>query len=245
MPNSFNQSADQSAQNQDLDGQGSEFANQGNGDNQNQDENNGNPQLSAEDLVALQKRDTHAQEHIQRLEDEASARKTEMDALQVKLDRAADVDELLRNRDSGTALDADEVVAKAAQSVRDSLLADTAKERSDANFDQVSTALTEKYGDKTDDAVKLACKENDMSWDEMISLSKKNPKLAMKLCDVKVHVERAPAGGSTNTLGVLEQQGNQYQQAAPVKLMELRTDKSRVNNYTQRLDAKLKELNQN
>ena len=217
MPNSFNQDADQGSQNQDLQGQGSEFANQGNGDNQNQDQNNGTPQLSAEDLVALQKRDTHAQEHISRLEDEAASRKTEMDALQVKLDRAADVDELLRNRDNGTALDADEVAAKAAESVRNSILADTAKERSDANFDKVSTALTERYGDQTDEAVKKACAENDMSWDEMISLSKKNPKLAMKLCEVEVVVERQPSSGSINPQAVVRQQGNQYQQQQPVE----------------------------
>jgi len=240
MSQSFNQGTDQGTGNE-GEGQGNSFGDQGTGDNQTPgSEGNNTPTISAEDLVTLQKRDTHAQEHISNLETEAKDLKTLMADMQGKLDQAASVEDLLKDK-GNTTLNADEVAAKAAESVRNSMAEESAQEKSKSNFDKVSTALTEKYGKDTDEAVKKACTDNDMTWEEMIKLSEKNPKLAMKLCEVEIRVEHQPAQTTINTNAVLNQYGSQ-EPTKKVNVMELRTDRARVDDFTRRMEAKIKEL---
>ena len=214
---------------------------------QNTDDNLGgttdgkNLGISQEDLSALQKRDEHAQSHITTLETEASDLKTRMADMQERLDKASQVQELLDAKQP-TEVDVGELTTKAVEQIEANLRAKEAQSKADSNFDAVSTALTEKFGDKTDEAVKKACAENDMSFDEMVDLSKKNPKLALKLCDVKVVVEQQSTRATLNSSAILDQYQTDQTQQKPVNVMELRTERARVDDFQRRLAEKLKTL---
>lgn len=242
MPsNSFQQGADQGTDNQDQDGQGNSFSDQNPGDNQDKGSNGvNNPSISAEDLAVLQKRDVNAQSHISTLENEAKDLNTRMVEMQEKLDKAASVEDLLKDQGQST-FDVDELTAKVTQNVTEGLSAEAKEAKAKGNFDNVATALTEKHGDKTDDAVKKACQENDMTFEDMVELARKNPKLAMKLCDVEVKPDQQPSRTSINSSALLDQ--NQQEPTPKANVMDLRTDKARIEYMNQRLDAKYKELN--
>jgi len=235
MTDSFNTGGDQSSNPQ-------SFSDQNSDDNQNSNTDGDNSTLTPEQLAALQKRDKHAQEHITNLEAETADLKTQMAEMQAKLDKAAQVEDLLNNQDqSNQPVDMDELTTKAVEKLQAQQDAKAAKELADSNFDKVSTALTEKYGEQTDEAVQKACEENDMTFQDMVALSKKNPKLAMKLCDVDVKPEQQATKPTINSSAVLDQfQGNQ--QPTKVNVMELRTDRERVEDYQRRLAEKLKTL---
>ncbi len=233
MPNSFNDDQGQ-------EGQGNNFSNQNSDDNSNNGNGDVNtPTITAEDLAALNKRDEHAQTHITTLESEATDLKAQMVEMQAKLDKAASVESLLEERDNQSQLTAEEVATKAAALVNDSLTAQGVKAQADANFSDVSTALTEKFGDKTDEAVKTACEENNMTWEDMVDLSKKNPKLAMKLCNVEQAPNAQAMRPSNNTSAL---QNNNQQAPARKNVMELRTDRERVANFQDRMAERIKEL---
>jgi len=233
MPNSFNKDQGQ-------EGQGNNFSNQNPDDNLNNGNGDVNkPMINADDLAALQKRDEHAQTHITTLEGEANDLKTRMAEMQDALDKAKSVESLLEEKDNQTQLTAEEVAAKAAVLVNDNLTAQGVKAQADANFADVSTALTAKFGDDTDEAVKTACEENGMTWDDMVELSKKNPKLAMKLCNV----EKAPnAQAMSPTINTSAMQSNNQQAPVRKNVMELRTDRERVSNFQERMNTRIKEL---
>lgn len=237
MPESFQQGGDHTPN-----GQDDQSFSKAPDDNSNASTDGESSTLQPDALAALQKRDEHAQSHITTLETEAADLKTLMVEMQEKLDKAAQVEELLRNKPEGSEFNLDDVTSKTTEGVLAALDARSLKEKADSNFDTVSTALTKQYGDKTDEAVKKACAENDMSFDEMIALSRKNPKLAMKLCDVDVKPDQQPSRTTINSSAVL----NQYQQqdeAPKVNVMDLRTDRERVTDYERRLEAKIKQLN--
>lgn len=233
MPQSFQNGDDNSQQNN--------FQNANSDDNQNSD-NGVKPIISAEDLASLQKRDTNAQTHITTLETETAELKTQMESMQVKLDKAADVEDLLRQQE-GNQVNLDDLTDQAAKRVTDALDAKASKAKADSNFDAVSTALTASFGDKTDEAVNKACAENDMTFDEMVELSRKNPKLALKLCKVEVKPDQQPSSTTINTSALLNNFQQQEQIPATVNVMELRTDRERVADFNRRMEAKLKELN--
>lgn len=233
MPQSFQNGDDNSQQNN--------FS-QANSDDNQTPPNEVKPIISPEDLASLQKRDTNAQTHITTLETETAELKTQMESLQAKLDRAADVEDLLRQNE-GTPVDLDTLTDQAAAKVAAKLDAKANAAIADDNFDSVAAALTASFGDKTDEAVKVACQENDMSFDDMVELSRKNPKLALKLCNVEVKPDQQPSQTTINTSAMLNNLQQHQAPPATVNVMELRTDKERVNDFNRRMEAKLKELN--
>ncbi len=201
------------------------------------------PQLSAEDVAALVKRDVHAQSHIVTLETETTDLKTQMVEMQSKLDLAATAQEVLEAQGQST-VNVDDIVTKATQALTAQQAATTAEQLATSNFQDVSNTLSEKYGtDKVDEAVKKACSENGMSWDEMVTLAKSNPLAAKRLCNVEVKPQAQPMQTSINSSAVLGSYQQQQQETPKVNVMELRTDSDRVADYTRRMELKLKELN--
>lgn len=199
------------------------------------------PQISTEDLAVLTKRDLNAQSHIATLEAEALARKTEYAEMQIKLDQAATVEETLRQQESAT-VNVDDIVTKATQAMATQAAATAATEQANANFKDVSDVLSEQYGaDKVDAAVKQACAEAGMTWEQMVTLAKSNPTAAKKLCNVKPVSQAQPMQSSINT-GAYMGQYQQQQETPKVNVMDLRNDTERVNDLEVRIAAKLKEL---
>lgn len=183
------------------DGQGSFTAPDGDGNGSN---------LSADQVAALQQRDSHAQVHITKIETENAAMRAEMTTLAAKVDQLGDVDsimEKLSRVEGNSNVDIADVIAKAQSGVLDTLSSDAAEKLQTDNFKSVSDTLTAQYGDKTDEMVQKACSEHNMSLDSMVALAKANPKAALALC--KVETQLAPQGtapSSINTLGLQQQQ---------------------------------------
>lgn len=200
------------------------------------------PQISPEDLAALTKRDLNAQSHIATLEAEAVSRKTEYAEMQARLDQAATVEETLRQQESAT-VNVDDIVTKATQAMASQAAATAATEQANANFKDVSDTLSEQFGaDKVDAAVKQACAEAGMSWEQMVTLAKTNPVAAKKLCNVKPVSQAQPMQSSINTSAYMGQY-QQQQETPKVNVMDLRNDTARVTDLEGRIAAKIKELN--
>jgi len=232
MTTSFNQEENQ----EEAKAEGSQFNLKDSDDNQNPKGDGVTTSITEEELKALQKRDEHAQTHITTLEDEAKVLKDQITEMQTKLDKAKDVEDLLENQGKQQ-VNVEEITT----GVIEQLNAKELKAQQDENFNTVSTALTEKFGDKVDEEVKKAASENGLTFDEMVEMSRKNPKLALKLLDVKVKATPKPQQGSLNTSAFIEtQQGVN----PPTKnVLELSSDKERVNDFQARLEAKVREMN--
>ncbi len=198
--------------------------------------------ISVEELSALRKRDEHAQNHISTLESEAAEYKAQLAELQAKLDQASSVDELLREREQST-VNVDEVTSQAVDRVKAALASEKAATLAQENFNTVSKALTEKYGKDVDVEVQRICAENDMSFEDMAELSRKNPKLALKLCGSEAKASVTPSSTSTINSNAVLDNYQSGQQAPKKNVMELRTSKELADNYEQRLKAHLSKQN--
>ena len=197
---SFNNVADPAATPIVPNGQGSSFTPDGTED--------GN-QLTAEQVAALQKRDTNAQDHIKTLETENEKFRTELVSLADKVDKLGDVDSIMEklNQTGGNSIDEASLIEKARTSVMDSLTQERAAASEADNFNSVQTTLTAQFGDKTDETVKKACEDHGMSWESMVSLAKANPKAALALCKAETKIAPQASGPSSiNSLGLHNQQ---------------------------------------
>lgn len=235
MTTSFQPSADQSATPPEATPQGTSFTEQKPDDSQNTPPEGVTPQLSAEEVASLVKRDVNAQSHITTLESETADLKTQLADMQAKLDQAAEVEEVLKAQGQST-VDVDDIVTKATQAISQQQAQSAAEEKQTNNFKEVSNALSEKFGaDKVDDAVKAACEENGMSWESMVALAKSNPKAALKLCDVQVKAPAQPTQTSINTSAVYGSYQENRDTPTKVNVMELRTTAEQVADYQRRM----------
>ncbi len=237
MTTSFTPAADPAATPEVAEPQGSNFSNANNGDPiVPAVPEVATPAMSPTDLAALQTRDTHAQAHIATLEAEAASRKQEMLDMQGKLDQASTVEDVLRAKESAT-VDVDDIATKVAQTIKSQADAENLETLKTNNFATVSEALTEKFGMvDVDKNVQAICAENDMTWDDMVDLARKNPKLAMKLCDVEVKTVAQPTTPTINYNAFMAQNQNTLEQPTKVNVMDLRTDKDRVADFQRRMD---------
>lgn len=232
MPESF-KSGDQATPNQDPSGQGTSFTGVP-GDLQLTPNDGGN-QMAPEDVSALVKKSEHAQNHIQTLEQENAQFKTQLADMQDKLKTAVSVEELLQGQKEVQDIDVDALTASVAAKVSGDLASQQATKVADDNWSTVTESLTKAFGDKTDEMVKKACMENDMSWDDMIEVAKKNPRLALKLCEVKVDHSATPS--PTSSINTQALPGSlQPQEPTKVNVMDLRTDSARVTDLYRRFD---------
>jgi len=237
MPESFNTSTSDKgeATTTDSNSQGTSFS----GEDKTSD-NEEKVELTSEQIDTLIKRDKNAQEHIKTLETEAKDSKDREDGYKSKLDRASKVEELLNGDKESVSPDdlINDVTNKVAKLFKDQDAAKVA----DGNWERVTAVLSERFGSKTDDAVKDFCKENDYTWDEAIKLAKNKPNILLKLMgvDSKKVLSGVPTGGSLNSQGFENQNGNQGNEIKGKSIMDMRSDRERVDFFNSKLAAKLK-----
>ena len=196
MPNSFQEGADQSTNNQDPTSQGASFGDQGTQDQSNQGQEEANNNLDKEQLQALVKRDEYAQQHITTLEDENKQFRQELEAINKRLEDVGNLDELLSKDHS---VDVDSLVQQATVKVNEGLEAKQAQELQKNNLNKVSVALASKFGEKVDaEAAKVAV-ANGLSFQELFDLAKTKPQLVMNMCDVKAEGTPSPTQSSYNS----------------------------------------------
>lgn len=200
------------------------------------------PTVTAEELAAIAKRDEHAQTHIKTLELEAENMRKYVEALEAKAEQAASVEELLNKETPPASVDVDGITTSVTEAVKQSLQEEKLVLTQNQNFEEVSRTLTEKFGTDVDSKIQEICSENAITFDEMVDLARKNPKLALKICDVKVEKPSTPSQTSINSAAFMAQNASHQQAQTPVNVMELRTDKSRVDDFNRRMESKLREL---
>lgn len=239
--NSFG--ADQGTQNQ-GEGQGTSFVAGEQSDNSGQG-SEGVKQYTQEEISALLTRDEHAQNHIKTLEQETANYRKELEELREKVDKATPVDELMealrQEKGESTTIDIDDIVNKATQSVTSTLEQQTIKQQQESNFKTVAEAVQTKFGTDADAEMAKVAQSNDMTLQELIDLSYQKPNLVMKLAglDKKQDAPTTPSQGSLDP-----RLFNQEPEKPKKSVMEMRTDRERVDDFNARLEAKLKELGQ-
>lgn len=142
-------------------------------------------------FLELQKRDQNAQQHITTLEGENEGMRTdlarvnaELLAAQEKLTAQKKVEDLLKgnqtseqtnqntqfNQSTTEEVDFDKIVS-------DKLQEHFTEREQEANYRNASTTLTNLFKDKADEHVTRIAKENDMTMEDALTLSKTKPKL--------------------------------------------------------------------
>ena len=231
MTATFN-GADPASTNNVPDGQGT-FSNQDTGGE------NGNT-LTAEQLTALQTRDTHAQDHIKVLEGENEKFRNELVTLAEKVDKLGDVESIMEKlkETGGQNVDEASLIEKARTGVLDSLKTEREAASQADNFKSVQDTLTAQWGDKTDEMVKKACEDHGMSWDSMVNLSKDNPKAVLALCKVNAPVSAQTSGPSSiNTLGLTQNQTPPDNNRASVNYATNMSEAQRIKIFMDRMSA--------
>lgn len=236
-----NSSEDQSGNNlEDRNDQGSQFANANSADQQNNAGKN-DLEMTKGDLSALIKKSEHAQDYIKKLEQENEDSRKLVTLMEEKLSQSANVEELLKKGENES-LSNDDLVSQVTNQVNNQMAQQRTKDTADSNFQLVSDALSATYGEKTDERVKQVCQENDMTWDQMVGLSRTNPKLVLGLCKAEQSKGEAPASsGGVNTQG-FQGQNNQQTESLGKGYVNIRSDKQRVEVFNQYMEQKLKEL---
>ena len=197
--------------------------------------------ISIEDVVALQKRDEHAQSFIETLKEETQGLRSEMTELKdafIKgdmINKALEGDDL--NNDDQTGLSEEELLNKAVDKMRAELKEDKAGETKQANFKSVTETLTEKFGDKVDDHMTKVCEDLGMTWDEAVKLAEDKPKAALKLFGADAKSVQSFSQSTVNTSAFQQEPDKEK-----VDLMSIRRDKDRVSNFEERLTQQVAEL---
>ena len=161
-----------------------------------------------------------AQNHISKLENDFSAATGLIDRQQELLERSSKFDEVMdavtnRNNSSGNAeetpkLSKEEVIADAVKAFEQRQTELTRAQQAEQNWNSVTGALTQAYGDKTDEVVQKVASENGLSIQEAAEMVKTHPKVFLKMFDVKANKPSAqPTRSSVNTeqVGVSQSQG--------------------------------------
>ena len=241
MSKTFGEGGDQATDNGDQNnGQGTSFGAKGNDDSHSQG-TGGEGGLSIEEVEALVKRDSNAQEHIKNLEAETKGFRDRISALEAKDDETSIPDDLLDklNKLESSDPNSNDLVERVTQAVTDDLSKREALQVQQENFKRVSQVVQSKFGENADVEMSKVAAENGMTLEGIIQMSHTNPKLVENLLGVA-----SKSSSSQSTSQGQSGYNEQIDDDKPVNVMDLRTDAKRVADFNRRMDKKLKELNQ-
>jgi hypothetical protein len=195
------------------------------------------------DVQKLRKRLDDSQAFIDTLKSERQADRQVIDELQNKLKSVPTIDEILEqvNRSTGgdrQEIDQGELINKAAEIFESRLNAKEIKQKQDANFKEVSSALKEALGkDGLNEKVAQLAEENGMSFDDFVRMAETSPKAALKLAGVEApKPQRNPTESDVNTYAY-DQNGTKQ----PIKrkhITDMTTERERVAYLNQRFKEK-------
>lgn len=242
MPESFNTPGDTGNQGDNA-SQGASF---GASQSSDQDSNGGDEGASKSgnvDVNKLIKRVDDSQQFIETLKAEGQSARETIAELTEKLSKAPTMEQIVEqiNQQSSSQdqnVNIDDVVNRAVQGVTTNLNTQAAEEKANANFETVATKLAQEFGSEVDSKVTALAAENDMTLQEVIELSKKNPKAVYKLLNLEVKnaSSTSPSGGGTNTLG-FDQNASGNQAPEKADIMTIRTERGLVDATAKRMKA--------
>tara|TARA_R100000544_G_C2216677_1_gene54987 strand:- start:44 stop:775 length:732 start_codon:yes stop_codon:yes gene_type:complete len=240
------------------------FLNQGNGEQGNQTEQHTEEQqfsqepqnntedyfLKVGDRVFKSKEDVenhigHAQNHISKLESDFEAATSLVDRQQMLLEKARKVDDLMdavanNQNSSGNAeetpqLSKEEVIADAVKAFEQRQTEQTQAQQAEQNWNEVTSTLTQAFGDKTNEVVQKVASENGLSVEDAASMARKHPKVFLKMFDVQATKPSAqPTRSSVNTEGFSERPAEQPRKS--FMRMSAKEKASRVHQMLQELE---------
>jgi len=157
-------------------------------------------------MEVMQKRIGDKDTHISTIESENQTLREKLAAIDEKLSKMSTVEEALeRIKDSNksnqdTALDED-TLKSVMRGVLPGVMAEqTAAQKAESNFKEVSAQLTKLYGkDKVDETVARIAEENGITFDDMLELARKSPKVVYRMAGV--NPSQQAAAGFTPTHG--------------------------------------------
>lgn len=160
-------------------------------------------------IEVMQKRIGDKDTHISTIESENQTLREKLAAIDEKLNKMTTVEEALeRIKDNNksnqdTALDED-TLKSVMRGVLPSVMAEqTASQKAEANFKEVAAQLTKLYGkDKVDETVARIAEENGITFDDMLDLARKSPKVVYRMAGVTLSQTSATGftpSHSTNT----------------------------------------------
>lgn len=243
MPDTFNANENNSANENNNGQQGGDQNPQGTtfNANQNSNDNGGNPggdggqQSGNIDVDKVLKRLDDSQTFITQLQDEGKGYRETISKLQEDLANRPTMEQIreqLANNggNSDDKLDAAELVKQTAAAVRTGMQEEDQQRTAETNLSNVKNILTDKFGgEKVDAEVRKVAQENDMTFDEVFDLSRKNPKLVLKLFGA----EGQPQGGrptqnSVNTVAFQNNNQNNNNDNGPGNIMKETTERGRI-----------------
>lgn len=238
----------------------SSFLNQGDTSNQEQNANNTNPQEGVEqqsqpflkvgDRVFSTPEDAaknieHAQTHIDKLERDWEAATKLIERQEQLLERSSRVDDILnavkdKEQASGDAestaqLSEEDVINKAISAFEQRQTQQAMAQQQEENWNQVTSALTQTYGEKTDEVVQKVAADNGMSLEDAATMARTYPKVFLKMFDTSGNPNPKPNRSSVNT----EAFANQPAQAPRKSIMKMSSKEAA--DYVQRKLAELED----
>ncbi len=196
------------------------------------------------DLAKIQKRLDDSQKFIEQLKLERQQDRQLIEQLQSKSGPSLDeIKDLISKAgsDGVTPVNPDELVNTVYERVNQNLTQKQVQEQEKQNFDAVARVLQTKYGKEVDVKVAELASEIGYSLEDVINLSKKNPKAVFKLLGITEKPQQPAAHsykGGTNTLGMPP--------APPVKkpsIMSARNEKERIDVFSSRLSKHTNQQN--
>ena len=179
--------------------------NQSTGDNTNATEFESGNRFQQQ-IDVMQKRIGDKDAHISSIESENQILREKLASVDEKLSKMGTVEEALsklkdkEKSNQDTALDEDTIKSMMRGVLPSVIKESTEAERAEANFKEVSSALTKTYGaDKVDEVVAKVAIENGMSFDDMLSLARKSPKVVFKMVGIQTGNTNYTPTKSTST----------------------------------------------
>lgn len=194
--------------------------------------------LTIEDVVAMQKRDQHAQDFIPTLKEETASLRTALEEIRnAQLPSAQDVIDGQNQAQQG--LSSEELV----QQVRQELRNDELNTKREGNFREVLDTLTAKLGsvENADKHINEVCLKKGISVEKAVELAKDSPALALDIFGVERQASPSSLSSTTSTA--------QFQQEQPPvvykNMTDMKTTREQVDYMQERSVQILKDLGYN
>lgn len=202
------------------------------------------------DVSKLQKRIDDSQRFIEQLKSESSQYRETIKQLTERMEKVPSLDAIMeqinQNGRSNDNLDPEDLVNKTLSTFEARQQERERAAKADDNFKQVASTLQKHFSGKDVDAeVRRLAQENDMSFEDVFDMAKRNPKAVYKV--LGINVNSAPqgydhsSGGTLNTYGVTSNQPPQEDKVP--NLVKVRTEKERINLFSNYMEKELRKLN--
>ena len=210
-------------------------------------QNGGNDPTKNVDVNKLEKRLADSQQFIEVLKSERQSDRQKIEELEAKIQSAPTLDEIMEHinqnpSNTGDPVNPEDLVNKTVDAVQQQLSQTAQEEKEAQNIKEVSQILQSQFGDNVDTKVSELAANNDMSFDEIYDLARKKPKVALKLLGIEQEDASKTTPSPTSSLNSIAVMNQPQDPPKRQTIMDMRTERDRVNYLQERMNQRLKEL---